>query len=222
MLKLILKDYGATWKQGVANAYHNSGFFIYFYLLLYPAIVWMGNPASQQSIYYVGVLGYLLTGMLSRMFSNRLEKTLYFCPIDKEQRKEYVRCAYWFRVLFPMTVLAIAELVMVVIGWIPFWSIFTVLVTVFCHGLTMNLFTAKKKSKETEWMEGWNVGMHLLGIVSILCSVMLQMGLATGGVETGVIVTVLAILLLLLILSLRVVKKYRAIVFEMAIHYEMV
>lgn len=220
MLKMILKDYRMTWKQGIANVYNNSGFFLYFYLLLYPAIVGKEYGFKQDSIYYVTILAYVFATLVSRMFPNRLEKTMYFCPMERKEREEYVRTAYWFRVLVAVVPLSILQLVMVVVGWIPLWSAAMVIITVFCHALNMNIYIVRKEKGTMEWFEGWNLGAQLLGMVSILAGVMLQMELTMGSVETSVIAVVAAVLVLFVWLTIYVVRKYRNTVFEAATDYE--
>lgn len=220
MLKMILKDYRMTWKQGLANVYNSAGNFLPIYLMIYPLLGGTDYNGKEEIIYYAGIGAYVLAILLSRMFPNRLEKTLYFCPMEREEREEYVRTAYWLRVLVPVVFLGIAQLVIIILGWVPIWSTLVVMVNVFCHALAMNIYIVRKEKKTMEYLEGWSVGVQLLGVVSILAGVMLQTTLVTENVSGGIIACVVAVLFLFVWLALHVVKKYRRTVFEAAISYE--
>lgn len=220
MLKMILKDYKMTWKQGIANVYNNSGFFIYIYLLVYPSIVGDKLSNKEGCIYFSVILAYLFVTLISRVYPNRLERTLYFCPMAKKEREAYVKTAYWFRVLVVTVPLIISQLIMAVVGWIPFWSTVFIVVIVFCHSLNMNLYIVRKEKGVMEWFEGWNVGAQLLGFVCILAGVMLQMELTAGKVDGTIIVLVSVVILLFVWLTTHVIRKYRKPVFETAISYE--
>jgi len=140
--------------------------------------------------------------------------------MEREEREKYVRTAYWFRVLLPVVFLGIAQLVLLILGWVPVWSSLIVMATVFWHSLAMNIYIVRKEKKTMEYLEGWSIGVQILGMFSIVAGVMLQTTLVTEAVSGGIIACVAAVLVLFIWLSLHVVKKYRKVVFEAAIDYE--
>jgi len=97
---MVLRDYRMHWKERLQNVFKNGSWFAYLYLMIVPAFEYT-DKISRAMTYY-GILFPLMIGLLlSRMYSNGLNKTMFLCPLEKEERKRYLVSAYWLRVSIP-------------------------------------------------------------------------------------------------------------------------
>ena len=69
MLKVILKDYGMTWKQGLSNVYNSAGNFLPVYLMIYPLLTGADYNGKEEIIYYAGIGAYVLVTLLSPLLA---------------------------------------------------------------------------------------------------------------------------------------------------------
>ena len=220
MLRMILKDYRMTSKEGVARLFRNGGFYFYFYLLMYPVIVGAKFGVKEDCIYYAGSLFFVFTILLSRMYPNRLEKTMYYCPLSANERTAYVKTSYWFRVVLPLILFAIAEGILAAAGWIKLWTIPFLMLVLVCNGLTMNTYIVRGNQKKgiMEWYPAWNVLIQIFGMINMVIWVLLQM--EEDVPERWEMIFVLALLSGYAALSTRMLQKYRKPIWEMAVDYE--
>lgn len=99
---MVLRDYRMHWKEEIQNIFKNSSWFIYLYVMIIPANLFDYTDKISRAVTYYGILFPLMIGLLlSRMYPNGLNKTMFLCPLEKEERKRYLVSAYWLRVIVP-------------------------------------------------------------------------------------------------------------------------
>ncbi|MFA9464492.1 MAG: hypothetical protein ACERKN_09405 [Velocimicrobium sp.] len=216
MIRMVLRDYRMNWKEGLSNVSKNGSWFVYLYLLIVPANLFgfMDKP-SHVAVYY-GILFPLMLGLLlSRMYPNRLSKTMFLCPMKKEERKRYIVSAYWIRVLIPIALFALIGLILVGVYQISVESYVFLLASEALFIIGTNLYIEAKISGYTFWQ----MMVQLYGLIFIVSCIGYTSDLGTP-LKTWEFLIFFVLLLLQGAATTKLVVSYWRTVLEVALDYE--
>ena len=137
MLKIVLSDYRQNWKNSWKNL-AKEGWYSYLYSVALPLIMHM---KEREAIVYLCAVAPLVLGMLlSRLYPNRLQKTLFFCPMSKKDRIAYFKTAFRFRVSLPLILFFMANAILVGIHYISITAFFYEFVVTFLYVVSVNIY----------------------------------------------------------------------------------
>lgn len=118
MNKLVLKDFVADWKEGFRRAFGGFQWFPYLYVVFLCPLVM--EPLNTIYGWYVLEMGALVLCMVvMRMFPLHIRRTLFLCPMDREQRIEYLKCGCRLRIGIGMGICTAANVAALAGGRIP-------------------------------------------------------------------------------------------------------
>lgn len=224
MLKMVLSDYIHNWKSAWKElAYEEWGMYVYF--LAFP---WITRMSAIEIIVYLCTMLPLVGGvLLARMFPNRMNKTLFLCPMSKEDRIAYFKTAFKFRVSVPVFLFFLIEMVLFFIGYISldgvifmFLVFFLYIVSVniyWCYwseGKQRNIYTEKNPLSGTFFI--WDM-LSRLGIINVI----IVSGVSVSGYEWSDYVLVGCLITWQFLVFLKLVTCYYKKVMELSVNYEM-
>ncbi|MDO5293131.1 MAG: hypothetical protein Q4F05_10310 [bacterium] len=115
MIKLVLTEYRQTMKEGFKNLFTTGRVFVIIYILV--MIVPVYEPGLEKlMLYYCDIIPLALAVMFTGMYPNRLSKTLFLCPMSKEQRMNYLKTGFWLRAAVPIVVYFILNTIALLAG----------------------------------------------------------------------------------------------------------
>lgn len=108
MLRRVLFDYirSFNWKNYLhtRNTYNNgySLWMIIYLTFLLP----LTNGSIRESelavvSYYMWEIPFLIGMMGIELFPFQIPKLMFLCPLNVEERRQYMKCVYWVRILVP-------------------------------------------------------------------------------------------------------------------------
>lgn len=223
MWKMVLLDYRYHFKEGVKREAGKNGYFFYLYLLTFPLIFY-----RISFVYYASFIPMLLGLLLSRMYGGERNKTLFLCPLSREERIKYFKTGYGIRTLFPISCLWVTNIILMLAGKREriLGLLIGLVATAYILAVNMYCQPVKKKSvlvEETYHLPGsyevWNVIIQIGGIltVGIMEFAALEGKEMIRSWEWGLLV-IMAIGYLLLVL--RIIQKYYEPVMEQTVDYE--
>lgn len=117
MTRLIIKEYCADWRERLRSVLGGMKWFPYVYaVFLCPVLM---SPVDSTDVWYYIEMGTLmLCFVIMRMFPLHLCKTMFLCPLDGEQRLEYLKKAYRLKVWFCVGICAAANAAVVAGGMV--------------------------------------------------------------------------------------------------------
>lgn len=101
MIKMVLQDFYSTRKQAFRDAWNHAGISLMglAYLIMVASNL-LGNEELTWFVASAGVdvLVAWIMILLHAMYPNRLSKPMFLVPIDKKQKKEYLKTAYMVKI----------------------------------------------------------------------------------------------------------------------------
>lgn len=96
-----MKYYCSNWKEAFQNAWLYGGFPKGFIILEMTFPVSVFNEVSVLLLvsYYILLLPLMAAAMHCFMYPNRLEKTMFLCPMGKREKRDFLEVAYRFRIV---------------------------------------------------------------------------------------------------------------------------
>lgn len=171
MLKIVLDDYRHNYKTGLKQ-YFNSYVFVHLPMFIIMPISMEGSLPW----YYFIIIPLILADMLSIVYGGMENRTLFLCPLSKEQRETYFKTSLWIRISIPMILLGISSSILVVCEQVPLLELFILVVTMLIYIISINiccLIDGKMLPNQTGKMNAsnyyiWNVIIRADGVVNLL------------------------------------------------------
>lgn len=138
MYSLILHDYIEHFKESFKNM-KDVSFFIYIYFIFMPLI----SERSFSLSFFFHFTSFLPLGfsiLLARMYGGKLSKTLYLCPLSKEQIKEYIKKGIILRIIISITVFILFNITTVILGYMPLWIFACKLILMIFSSICCNIY----------------------------------------------------------------------------------
>lgn len=114
MWRWVIKDYFAAFRWEKIKAWLKKGewFWVFYFLFLVPVMCGFFETKQATLTYYLMVapVGYCLAA--EALHENMLPKMFYICPMDKEERKGYVKRKFLFAMLVPVFLGAVFAIVL--------------------------------------------------------------------------------------------------------------
>lgn len=223
MWKLVLNDYRYNLKLGFQRAWNKGDFFLYLYMMIIPAVI-----TDYRGCYYCCILPVVVGVLISRMFAGYKNKTLFLCPLSEEQRKEYFRIGYIFRVGIGILIFLVLAGSQVILRQIKMELFLLMLVTMISFLTAVNIWCPpvkdSRKALEREWKlpghyEFWNIIVQLSGNITMLTLV------AAVTDEDGIILSwewgmIVTMVVFHCIIAWKMVRKYYKPLMEQYVSYE--
>ena len=233
MLKLVIESYKNQFKSAIRNLW-NTGFMIYFYVVLFP-VIWFFDLQEDILFYYCALIPLLIGLALSRMYPNEMSKTLLLCPMNKEEREKYIKTGYILRCAIPLGLYAVINIVLVLADKLPFWHFIGIMIVEILFVTAVNIYRVPKESTphamERKYdlpgnYEVWNVCMQFAGIISTVLFVFDISDAMTiyeefDNSRVFDIVMMSCAIIIVFLLWLKMVKTYYKPVMEQAVSMEL-
>ncbi|MBQ9136736.1 MAG: hypothetical protein IJX66_11675 [Lachnospiraceae bacterium] len=233
MLKLVIESYKNQFKSAIRNLW-DTGLMIYIYIIFIP-VIWFFDLQQNVLFYYCALIPMLVGLALSRMYPNEMSKTLLLCPMNEEERKEYIKTGYLLRCTIPLVLYSAVNMVLVLLDKLPFVYFLLIMVIEILFITAVNIYRVPKAgtpyAMERKYdlpgnYEVWNVCMQFAGIISTVLFVtdIPQKGeiydLADKGRIFDMVMMGLAVFIVFL-LWLKIVRTYCKPVMEHAVSMEL-
>lgn len=231
MLQLVIKDYRALFHDSLKSM-DISAFVIYLWLLAYPPVLHMSYAGYLCHFVYFIMLGMGI--FLSRLYPNRMSKTLLLCPLSKDQRRRYIRTGYLLRVIgcvFLFLLLLLTAVISIHVhdgalpddGWLWPGLIWQYALSMAgCHIYTAPVNPSSYPAKRTYRLPGnyevWNFIQQLAAIFGGMILVSALTDEKPESVPEIVIESV--VLLLQTAICIKVIRTYAKPVMQQAVDYE--
>lgn len=175
MLKLVVESYKNQFKSAIRNLW-DAGMLIYIYTVLLP-VIWFFDIQEYILFYYCAIIPLLIGLALSRMYPNEMSKTLLLCPMNMEERRDFIRTGYLFRCTLSLAIYVVVNSVLVLLGMLPFRYFVVIFIIEFLFVTAVNIYRVPKESTpyamERKYdlpgnYEVWNILMQFAGIISVI------------------------------------------------------
>lgn len=225
MLKMIYDDY----RFGFWTSLKKNSSFTAWYVYVYTFMLAVTHFSDTNIIIVVGFVPMAMGMMLAQAFPNQMRKVLFLCPLTENERRAYLRTAYWFRVLLPMSLCLIGSTVVLAFGHIQLFYYIEMNLLVISYLLGINVYCLPESWKtsklpEDQWTiripyayEFLNVVLQLVGLIGICLFASLDL-IKIDERNDKLALTVFVISEILLCLT--AVKVYYKPVMERGIWYE--
>ena len=119
MLKRVLYDYIKSFRWKNIARVTTTNPFVSLQVIIYALLVapWLNEiTKSEQGIaYYYFWAVPLLVGMVGmENLSLRLPQIMFLCPMNRQERKQYIRLVYWIRIMLPVMLQLFAGVILTV------------------------------------------------------------------------------------------------------------
>lgn len=226
MISLILSDYKSSFKQQLKSIVF-EGYYLYFYFIILP-LIFNHSSVERDIVNLLFLLPMILSLLLSRMYSNVMNKTFFLSPFSKEDRIHYYNTALCIRVVIPVTLFCCNLIIVAFIGKLTIGRIaiallvmilFAVSTNIYTHPIVSSVCTTERKYLLNGNYELYNVLNQLTGLISMYLLVFTcEKEAVVEAWEWGVILSLIGIYLLI---AIRMIMKFYCQVREVATNYEM-
>ncbi|MBQ3512777.1 MAG: hypothetical protein IJA32_03105 [Lachnospiraceae bacterium] len=172
MLKIVLDDYKHNLKTGFKYYYNSYMVSIHTYLFFIVPIVMREGRFS----YYFMMVPVILAEFLAKVYGCMENRTLFFCPLSKEQREIYFKTSLWLRISIPMILLGISGGILIGLKKVTLGEFLIFALMMFLYTISINICclpdgkmlpSPKGKMNPTNYFI-WNVIIHADGFVNLL------------------------------------------------------
>lgn len=228
MLKLVWCDYkGQAW-SALKNVYNSGGWFFYIYMGIILPLIY-SDSTYEVEVYY-SALGPMSFGMLlSRMYPNRINKTLMLCPMSVEDRKKYLVTGYTLRITIVLSFFLLCNIPLLITQKIMFSYFVVMFIFQILFVVSINVYSGSAPDVQGAFVRenerggnftAWDVAIVLCGILGILVLSSIQMSQKDFMEETLALVIVVILVLLELGICIKMLYIYYRPVMEQAIYYD--
>lgn len=232
MLQLVIRDYRALFRNSLREV-DMSAFVVYWWLLVYPPIFLHMSYAGYWC-HYVYFIMLQLGLLLSRLYPNRMSKTLLLCPLSQEQKEKYIKTGYLLRVLASVCLFLFLMLCAVMAiwfhdgtlpkeGWLWFGLIWQYVLAmagyhIYSAPVANSAYPTQREYKLPGNYEVWNILQQLSAVFG---GMLLVSALTDQKPEsTPELVIESLVLMVQTAVCIKVVITYGRPVIEQAVHYE--
>lgn len=230
MFRMVLDDYRSQAKQAFKDTWKTGNWVIYMYMMVYPPLFIHFN-IDEYFVYYAMILPMILGVLLSRMYPNKLGKTLFLCPMTEKEKREYLETGFWIRVFLPSILYVVAGILLTIKGILkPFYFV-AYAIAIFCFLVSVNIYRQPKGLKETNLMSEvkvydlpghfgfWSVAAQVAGMCGVfwVTAIIVDSDATLDNIE---LVGVILIFAAIIFICIKMVVSYYKPVMEGAIYYE--
>lgn len=225
MFKSVLEDYKnqawsslkSTWNTGKWGPYVN--------------MFLMAGILGEQPItlaFYSYMLPLCVGLMLSRMYPNRISKTMLLCPITYEERKKYLLTGYLIRCSIPILLFVMLNMIMVlamnisVMGMMmPGISLvlFVISVNIYCMPVVDAQGALERVYDLPGYYPIWDVLVQVMGIMGMMLFVLFR-EYEGGTEELWAVIMIILILVIQIALCIKMFHTYFKPIMEQAVYYD--
>ena len=175
MKKHIIQDYFSAYK---IRSYKWHGTNLEFLIIYFAAYFCMISRKSVTTFEWksIIILAAIFLPMLLTYYSIcihplKLGKMMYLCPMNPEERKEYIYGSYYFRIGFHMVIVLLGLCIAVPLSYCDIFSSLQILLN---HAMTVVLVTSVQK-KENERSDLNVIGIFI--VITALISNIVEYGI---------------------------------------------
>lgn len=177
IISFLIKYYSSSLKENFLRELEKN--FIVTYFIIWD--IWViaigifnDSSISQNIIFLLLFLPLILGGFHSFMYPNLLDKTLFLCPIEREERKHILIIGYWFRSICVFFCSLIIIACMLIAGLITYsWYIPIFLVS---EGMLITMMFLENNIGVT-WENIYVIWRRLAEIISIFSCMIFGMSI---------------------------------------------
>ena len=220
---LFFSIYNSMGKSSVKQAVKEMGLFP-FWLFVYPLLGLENYSLSSIFIYYLLMVSVFMAMIPYFFHGNVMDKTLFLCPIDREERRKWLNKACLFQIGCVVITGCFSTLILLFCGMVKqlwYLPVYVVSVgimaeTVFLHTKSVNLSNSFEKG-----LGFYPVVMGAVLVLSFACAVLCSLAAAEregfGVAGNGILA---AMLIMQLLLFIKLTVDYREKLIELLIDYE--
>lgn len=226
MWKMVLSDMRYGIKPGLKKVFKQFiNYYIYLYLMfLAPVILHLSG--KYVLFYYSAILPMIFSMLLFTMYGEGVNKTLYLCPLSREDRRQYFLISWGIRAGLPSLSSLLFESVLCICGWIsPITALLVVSSIVFFSsalGLYRNTQEISRQDSRLAHHGAWSAAVLLLGLFDIIFLAAIVGDVEEPRFTVGEVVLTLVLFFAHALTALTVILKYFRPVMEGLVCYEKV
>lgn len=222
MYKTVLHDYRYHLKEGFDNL-DGTSWFVYIYpIWLLPALSGMGS--RMATVFICALVPLYFSLALSRMYGGQIDKTLFLCPMSREDRRRYVKTGMRIRIGIGVGIFLVLHVILAGLGWISlpmFGAKLVVMVlaavsfNIYCQPDQKSAYGTKRRYPLSGNYEIWNILAQGMGIAN-----MMLLSLYEENERLWELILTGAAVLLQLGVCIQIIRKFYRQVLERAVCYE--
>ena len=234
MLRMVLDDFRRNFMHGVKRTFarFESGY-LFFWALIFPPIFF---HISMQGffIYYFSFIPMLGALLLSRIYGGWVEKTLFLCPLGKEDREKYYLISWGIRTAAPVILFLLLDGILFIAGWLHplaflfmfiLMAFYSAAVNMYCGGTRGENRMSEQKYILPKNYEAWNVIGQILGLGAMLVLIAVVVDEEEPIVTIWEFIIISVFLFANILIQIKIIKYFRFIInyvteFEQSVEYE--
>lgn len=182
------------------------------------------NFSLEFFFHVTSMLPLLFSVLISRMYGGKLSKTLYLCPLSKEQVREYMKKGMILRIVISVVIFLLFNMASLILGYMPLWIFLTKLFLMTCSAICFNIY-CQPDNKTSSAMERTYPLIGNYEVRNVFAQVfaaigMLILSLVEGNEQTWEYVLIAIIPILQLFLCINVYKRFYHQIINLAEFYE--
>lgn len=138
MYNLILHDYIEHFKECFKRII-DTRLIGYIYLIFIPVFYDKGFNLFVF-LHITSIIPLTLSIVISRMYGGKFSKTLYLCPLSKEQIKDYMKKGINLRIIISITIFVLFNIWTIVLGYMPLWIFICKLILMLFSSICFNIY----------------------------------------------------------------------------------
>ena len=173
MLKMVLDDYKYNYKLALKRFFNSGvtgihiGWCTYIPIFMKEEIIW---------VYFFIFITLIIAEILSVGYSGILNKTLFLCPLSKEQRESYFKTALRIRISIPMIFIVVGAGILGLTKQSTLLENLILVIVMILYIVSINicwLIDGDKIPNQTKKMNTnnyniWNAIVHIIGVVNAI------------------------------------------------------
>lgn len=228
MFKFVVGDYKRQAWSGLKQIFHLGNWSIYVYMCIIPPIMFSLN--DYQAYVYYSAFGPTLIGLLlSRMYPNRISKTLLLCPMTLEERKSYLVTGLKLKIAIPLLIFGVCNVPLIIMkklmfvyfaAMFVFLILFTVSVNIYCDPAVNAQGAFDREYDLPGYYPVWEVAVQLVGIYGVAILTNIQMTQKDFFEDKLALVTAILLFSAELGLCIKMIRTYYKPIMEQAVCYD--
>lgn len=209
MLRNAWYAYGKAYSlENLKRMWNFSSIWLFVYFLVFvPMTSLLEGDGKELGMYYFRALPLIFMMLNMGLVPLTMPKKMFLCPMDKSERKEYVVCLFWIKVLAPVVVTVVLSFIEMILFRVEKLYLLSILTSVFAANFSMCLLPQlsageKRKKGWDNLIIGvkpiWNMLNMILGVMQVVLIMFMEKYEITVPVGMGIYLGISNIIQILL------------------------
>lgn len=225
MLRMVIDDYRSQAKQALKEVCGSGTLLAFLFMMIYPPYV-SDYQVDGWLLYFDTFVPMFFGMLLSRMYPNRLSKTLLLCPMTEDEKQVYLVTGFRLRVLLPFLMYLMCSGIFGLMGKLKLLHFGYFAVYLFMFLISVNIYSQPRTKSENLSVKFFDLpgNYNLWEMVDLLGGFLLCYVVVANFVEkhysNGWIIVVVLGLVAEFLIAFNMVKNYYKPVMENGRYYE--